>query len=414
MDREGTIAATPPAVASGAELATDGRAAADQRLEVRVTTSNGSWTAAFVLEQTLGHITHSANLRALVPPADPTLEAHIVPVEFAIDEHRIPNPIWSNWTVRAGLRARRGLRRLRRPTGDGRREIDAMFVHTQVPAVLLGRAMRRVPTVVSIDATPLQYDELGEFYAHDLGPRWLERAKFEANRRCFSRAAHLVTWSQWARLGLRDGYGIPTDKVSVIAPGVDLERWSRPADTGTSSDGPVRVLFVGGDLRRKGGDLLIEACRRLAHEPDLPAVELHLVTTADVEPGPGVVVHRSLTANSPGLIEQYHHADVFCLPTLGDCLPMVLAEAAASGLPLVSTDVGAISEIVRQGVTGELVPVGDVEALVAALRKLVGDRAYRLSCGREARALAAAEHDARANAKRIVDTLRTVAHVRPA
>ena len=71
--------------------------------------------------------------------------------------------------------------------------------------------------------------------------------------------------------------------------------------------------------------------------------------------------------NSPELIELYHGADVFCLPTLGDCLPMVLSEAGAVGLPLVSTDVGAISEIVRDGETGLLVPVGDADALAAAL-----------------------------------------------
>ena len=59
---------------------------------------------------------------------------------------------------------------------------------------------------------------------------------------------------------------------------------------------------------------------------------------------------------APPLIELYHRADVFCLPTLGDCLPMVLSEAGAVGLPLVSTDVGAIGEIVRDGETGLLVP----------------------------------------------------------
>ena len=43
-----------------------------------------------------------------------------------------------------------------------------MFVHSQVPAVLLGRWMR-TPTVVWLDATPIQYDSLGEFYQHEVG-----------------------------------------------------------------------------------------------------------------------------------------------------------------------------------------------------------------------------------------------------
>ena len=64
--------------------------------------------------------------------------------------------------------------------------LDALFVHTQVPAVLLGRWMRRIPTVVSLDATPLQYDELGHVYSHGVGPPRIEQAKHALNVRCLS------------------------------------------------------------------------------------------------------------------------------------------------------------------------------------------------------------------------------------
>jgi glycosyltransferase involved in cell wall biosynthesis len=324
-----------------------------------------------------------------------------VPIEFETRARRIPG--WSNWTIRAGLRSWRELVRLRRTTPPV--TPDVAFVHTQVPAVLLGPWMKRVPTVVSIDATPRQYDSLGEHYAHSHGPAWVERGKFWANRRCFERAAHLVTWSEWAKQGLVDEYGIAADRITVIAPGVDVQRWRPPKDHRRAVDTPVRVLFVGGDLRRKGGDLLIEAARRLRDDPAVSDVEVHLVTTSTVASTPGIVVHRGLTANSPELIEQYHLADVFCLPTLGDCLPMVLAEAAASGLPLLSTDVGAISEIVKPGVTGELVPANDLDALTGALRRLVADRRRRAEFGSAARAVAERHHDARANAARLVDIL---------
>jgi 2-deoxystreptamine N-acetyl-D-glucosaminyltransferase/2-deoxystreptamine glucosyltransferase len=93
---------------------------------------------------------------------------------------------------------------------------------------------------------------------------------------------------------------------------------------------------------------------------------------------------------------------------------MVLAEAAATGLPLLSTDVGAIHEIVRQGETGELVPPGDVAALTAALRRLVTDGAARGAYGEAALRLARSDHDARVNAGRIAsilaDAARTGAH----
>ena len=360
-----------------------------------------AFCATFVLEQTLGHITHSKNLQALLPN-DHRFRPFFLPVDASLDGVARWIPGWSNWTVRAGLRARRALRRLFR--SERTLAVDAMFVHSQVPAILLGHWMRRIPTVVSLDATPIQYDELGEFYAHQIGSPRVERFKFWANRRCYSRARHLITWSEWAKQGLVDGYGVGADDVTVIAPGVDVERWSAPDRAGRV--GPVRVLFVGGDLKRKGGDLLLEAARRLRADADVPEFEVHLVTApCDVEES-GVVVHAGLTANSPGLIEQYHLADIFCLPTSGDCLPMVLAEAGAAGLPLISTDVGAISELVRDGETGRLIKAGDLDGLVDALAGMLKSEELRLECGRRARALVTKDHDAATNANRIVEVLR--------
>jgi glycosyltransferase involved in cell wall biosynthesis len=356
--------------------------------------------AAFVLEQTLGHVTHAANLRKLVSSTE-DFQPVFVPVPFDMAGRRLP--VWSNWTIRAGVRAALGLRRLRR--AEPPVVPDVMFVHTQVPAVLLGGRMRRTPTVVSLDATPLQYDQLGEFYAHDRAPAFVERLKHRANRRCFARARQLVTWSEWAKQGLADGYGIHPTKVSVVAPGVDIDLWRRPEQKASAERTSVGILFVGGDLRRKGGDLLVRAVRRLRSEADLPEVELHLVTPADIEDEPGIFVHPGLAPNSPELIEQYHAADIFALPTLGDCLPMVLAEAAAAGLPIVATDVGAIAELVRPGETGELVAPGDLESLTDSLRRLVLDAELRHRYGTAASHLAERDHNARVNAARIVDML---------
>ena len=360
----------------------------------------GSLSTWFVLEQTLGHVTHGANLTHLVPQVDRVIPMFI-PVDASLRGAAARVPGWGNWTVRAGIRARFGLRRARRVTG---RLADVMFVHSQVPAVLLGRWMRRVPTVVSLDATPLQYDELGDFYAHETGSRWIESIKRRANRRCFDRARHLVTWSDWAKQGLVDGYGVSAEKITVIAPGVNVERWTPPAGS-SGSEGPLRILFVGSDLDRKGGTLLLAAAARLREKEDVPEFEVTFVTTSDVDATDGVVVKRGLTPNSAELIEQYHRADIFCLPTLGDCLPMVLAEAGAAGLPLVSTDVGAISEVVRSRETGMLIEPGDVDALEEALRLLLTDDELRVACGRRAASLIGRSHNARTNVDRLVAVL---------
>jgi glycosyltransferase involved in cell wall biosynthesis len=364
----------------------------------------------FVLEQTLGHVTFGDNLRKLLP-REPAIDAELFDVEWPVHGVAARTPVYnSNWTVRAGIRASRGIRRMHRS-----RRLDALFVHTQVPAVLAAWWMHRLPTVVSLDATPLQYDALGLHYEHATGRPSVERLKWRANRACFRRAARIVTFSDWARLGVVDGYGIDPEKITVIPPGVDPSQWTAPRRDDRAEE-PVRILFVGGDLPRKGGDVLLEAFGRLrARHSGTRArdVELHLVTGADVPPTPGVTVHRGLKPNSDPLVDLYRRSDVFCLPTLADCLPNVLSEAAAASLPLVSTPVAAIPEIVRDGDTGLLVAPGDAGALENALQTLVGDAALRTRLGTNARHLAERQLDATRNVHRLVELLLVAAGREP-
>jgi glycosyltransferase involved in cell wall biosynthesis len=358
-----------------------------------------------VLEQTLGHITHADNLSRLIP-SDPRLHAVFGHVPYAVEGVWARLPGYSNWTVRAGLRARRVIRQMRRGGS-----LDALFVHTQVPAVFARSAMRRIPTVVSVDATPIQYDELGAHYGHDVGSARTEGLKWRLNRDCFARAAHLVAWSEWAKRGLVEGYSVEADRVTVLAPGVLPDVWERPADQPRDVD-VVRILFVGGDLERKGGTDLIEAVRQLRASRtgrDGPAVELHLVTRADLPEEPGVFVHRGLNPNSAELVELYHRSHIFCLPTLGDCLPMVLSEAGAARLPLVSTDVGAIREIVRPDETGFLVPVHQPAELARTLGVLVDYPELRQRLGDRAHDHVRQRYDAQTNARLLVEILLAVA-----
>jgi glycosyltransferase involved in cell wall biosynthesis len=133
------------------------------------------------------------------------------------------------------------------------------------------------------------------------------------------------------------------------------------------------------------------------------------VTKSEVPEEPGVTVHRNLGPNSAELVALYHQADVFCLPTRGDCLPMVLSEAGAAGLPAVSTAVAGIPEIVRDGETGLVVPPDDRPALVRALRRLVDDPDLRLRLGKEAQAVVSRDFDAARNVDRLAEILRRVA-----
>ncbi len=356
----------------------------------------------FVLEHSLGHTTHAANL-ARVLPENRSIRADLRAVPYDVTGLGNRVPVYnSNWTVRAGVLARHVIRQM-----DAEEPLAALFIHTQVPAVLAQSWMKRIPTVVSLDATPLQYDELGAHYAHERGNPRLEALKYRANRSCLHRAVHVVAWSEWTKQGVVDGYGVSADRVTVVPPGVTPSLWYQPVSTSTS--GPVRILFVGGDLQRKGGDVLLDAFATLRQElagmPGAPEVELHLVTQTALASSAGVHVHHGLVANSPELVALYHRSDIFCLPTRGDCLPMVLSEAGAAGLPSVATAVAGIPEIVRDGETGLVVPVDDGEALTKALRTLVESPDLRGRLGTAAQELVTASYDADKNAERLVELL---------
>ena len=306
-------------------------------------------------------------------------------------------PIYkSNWTVRAGLRARRTVAQLVRET-----QLDALFFHTQVPAILATGWIKRIPTVVSLDATPRQLDELGEAYAHKRGPEWLEHQKWRLNRDCFRAARKLVTWSEWAKQGLVADYEVPPDKVVVIPPGVNPGDWRCPVPRDRHHR-PVKILFVGGEFERKGGPLLVEAYRALRPL----GVELHMVTRDTLPAEPGLFMYHNLQPNSDTLKNLYHECDIFCLPTKGDCLPMVISEAGAAGLPVVSTRLAAIPEIVREGETGYLVPPGDIAELTMALKRLVEDPALRLCQGQQAVEAVTRGYDAQRNAMRLLSVLK--------
>jgi glycosyltransferase involved in cell wall biosynthesis len=351
----------------------------------------------FVLEQTLGHVAHARNIQRALSE-EQSIRPTLIKLSF---EHHPPAlkvvPGGGNWSLRASAAARSALRRR---LAEG--AVDALFVHTQVASLLSVGVMRRVPTVLSLDATPKNFDDVGLAYRHRRQARPVEWFKASINRRPLHAAQAIVTWSELAARSVASDYGVDRSRVSVIRPGVDLELF-RPAPRVVSADG-MRLLFVGGDFVRKGGPDLLEAMRALPH-----SVQLDVVTGSRVLGVPAGVtcrVHGGLRPGDPRLLELYRAADVFVLPSRGDCLPQVLAEAAASALPIVAADTGAVSEIVKPGATGLLVPQGAPRELASALRFLLDNPRLRAALGQESLSLARAEHDAGRNNRRIFELMR--------
>lgn len=355
----------------------------------------------FALEHSLGHTTHAQNLkRTLAQRPDITPKYVDLPYDgMAGAWTRLPG-VRSNWSVRASLGAWLGLRR-------SAKCLDGALYHTQVTSLFAAGLMRQTPSVISLDATPVQYDALGAFYGHvpSTNAR-LEAVKKRLNQRAFGAARHLVAWSEWAKASLVADYGVAPDKITVIPPGIDTDLWRR--ERRVLSAGPLKLLFVGGDFSRKGGETLLEAFRRLP--PGL--AQLTVVTkTPDIKiPDlgnnlPNLTVRHDVQPNSDALRRLYSDADLFVFPTRGDCLPLAVMEALTSGLPVITTTVGALPEAVTHGETGWIVPPDDPAALADALRTLATDRAGLSRLSAQAAAVGAERFCAATNYGRLIEVV---------
>jgi glycosyltransferase involved in cell wall biosynthesis len=353
------------------------------------------------MEQVLGHIAYSQNLQRLLP-SNTLINPFWLPIHSQMSSWEARIPVYNrNWSVRAGVKVRQSLQQLTAKTS-----IDGMFVHTQVLGVLIPDWVRRYPTVISLDATPLQYDHLGEAYNHSKDPAWMEQLKFQMNQKMFHLASHISSWTQWAKDSLVSDYGIPGEKITVIPPGVNIHDFAGARQQDNQSDHPVKIIFVGGDFKRKGGYLLLDAFRTLLESHPSGNLELHVLTKSRLQEEPCLFVHRDIYPGDPRLGELFTAADIFVLPTTGDCLPMALQEAGASALPLISTRVGGIPEIVIPGESGFLIDVGDGRGLVQALSRLIEDGPLRRKMGARALQLIRERFDATANTQKLLEVIK--------
>ena len=354
----------------------------------------------FLMEQHIGHQTFCQNLRRFIEPST-QLNSKWVDITYYTE----PGYIWERYPVlpaqiRGSLTARMQVR-----NGLRQAPYDVALFNTQVPAVL-GSAFlkKKKPYVIATDITPIQYDEMGEHYNHHSGGNaLLNRYKHWKNVNVFKGAARILPWSSWVGDSLIADYGVEPDQIEVVPPGVDRTKWR---DTSSySHDGPVRILFVGGDLYRKGGQLLVSAFR------SLPAgvAELILVTRTKLKPTKGIRVYNNMRPNTPELLALYESSDIFVLPTQAEAFGIAAVEASASGLPVVATNIGGLPYIVRDGETGFIIKAQDEAALANRLHQLIQDHDMRKRFGRAARQRAETHFDAEKNAMRVIKILQNVA-----
>ncbi|MBL8595954.1 MAG: glycosyltransferase family 4 protein [Devosia sp.] len=161
---------------------------------------------------------------------------------------------------------------------------------------------------------------------------------------------------------------------------------ARPSLPHVGGGEQVHILFLGriGDM--KGVPQLGEALNRMQHLGNWRATiagdgHVEAARAKAAEYGLADRVNLPGWVDGQGVAELIASADILVLPSFTENLPLSIIEAMASGLAVVATPVGAVPDIVRDGETGLLVPVGDVEALTLALTRLVEDQPLRRRLG---------------------------------
>ena len=219
----------------------------------------------------------------------------------------------------------------------------------------------------------------------------------------------LVLGEPWRRMFLDYGLAMPIEICPSTFRREVFER-GRAAVPVARTDAALRLLFVGQVGRRKGVLDLIEALARLLARgrdvtltvagPDQRPGERDAAIARAAELGLGSHLVRFPGAvHGEALYDLYASHDAFVLPSYTEGIPVVLYEAGAFGLPVVTTPVGAIPDLVRHERNGLLVAPGDVAGLAAALERLAGDPPLRARLGARLREDVLAFHPDRVAAR---------------
>ncbi|MFA6243776.1 MAG: glycosyltransferase family 4 protein [Candidatus Hydrogenedentales bacterium] len=246
----------------------------------------------------------------------------------------------------------------------------------------------------------------GIFFEPD---RWrldakFERAEFVACISHFCRSQAMI-WTRPDRW----------DRLKIVHCGVDVRQYTPRTHEGTGK----RLIFVGRLAAVKGVPVLLEAFAALAAKHP----ELTLTLAGD---GPdrawieafarerGIASRVTVTGyvSQERIRELLAQSDIFVMASFAEGVPVVLMEAMATGLPVVTTHIAGIPELVEDGVSGYLVPPGDCASLGARVESLLSDAALRTCFGSAGRAKVEAEFDSAKNAQALMELFADTDHHR--
>ncbi|MFD4959681.1 glycosyltransferase [Microbacterium sp. NPDC058389] len=264
-----------------------------------------------------------------------------------------------------------------------RRGITLIHAHFGMGAVSVARTARRlgIPLVVTVHGNDVTRTDLRADAEARAGRAYARRLTSALRY-----ASSVLAVSQFIAQETRSGYDVPEHKVKVMHIGIPVG--TPPPERDPEWD----LLFVGRLVAKKGVSDLLAAVERLGLRGSPPSVRIigdgNLRSTLEAEAAAGRVSATFTGAQSPDQVAvAMERARVFVAPSRtapdGDAegFGMVFLEAARAGRPVVAYNHGGVGEAVVDGVTGILVPEGDVAGLADAIERLRDDVELRRVMG---------------------------------
>lgn len=279
-------------------------------------------------------------------------------------------------------------RRLSKIIGENKIQI----IHTQGPgsldaiAVLAG-SISKIPVVTT---RPIMIDQL---FGRSLLRRWVYSRidKFTQNN-----VARMVAVSKISETYLREICKVERSKVMLINNGIDLSRFKKVQKHSNRVEVDSSPLILGMTAQltlMKGWDVFLDVIARLRGD----GYNVRGMVLGDGPLREDLKAHSKLLEieDAVDFIGHANHVhrylnkmDIFLFTSHHEGLSVAIIEALASSLPIVATDVGGISEQVKEGVNGFICQDNNREALAAACKKLIGDGEMRKAYGMQSRRIA--------------------------
>jgi glycosyltransferase involved in cell wall biosynthesis len=182
----------------------------------------------------------------------------------------------------------------------------------------------------------------------------------------------------------------PNNKIEIIVNAIDTKPFLFPANRFENRDDSVRILFIGAMGKLKGEKDLANAVKLIAEKhPNLRISFLGFggenLRKYCAEIGIENLVEFIGAVSLEERLIFFEKADIFALPTFAEAMPLSVIEAMAAGLPVVSTKVGGIPELISENEQGFLVEPADYKEFSDKLSILISDKKLRLKMGEKAK-----------------------------